>query len=209
MPQGSDSTLEWPSSSDRGAPRTTAAVDGRIRAWRTSGDTVALGNLAEHVSLRLLPRLGYEVLVVQRDLQGAVPDIVGHSTRSNPEDFVVITPDGRLATVNSKAAYASGSARLTANGNLSAPRMGRRQREVEYSTSRATLLSPLCGDSFAQVLKIDLVHKLAQVFEIEENRRLTPVDRPVDVWGDILEICRQYPTRIAAPIGPNSAEEGC
>jgi len=184
-----------------------SAVDARITAWRSSRNAVALGNLAEHVAVRLLPRLDYQVLATQRDLQGGVPNIVGHQTRSNPEDFVVITPDGRLATVNSKAAYTNRSARVTADGNLSAPRMGKGQRDVAYSTSRAELLSPLDGDSFAQVLKVDLVHKLAQVFEIDEDGRLTPVHQPVDVFDDIQVVCENHPERMPAPIGPNSAEE--
>ena len=131
---------------------------------------------------------------------------MGHPSRSNPEDLVVITPDGRLATVNSKAAYGNTSARVTADGNLSAPRMGSGQRDIAYSTTRAGLLSPLDGDSFAQVIKVDLVHKLAQVFEIDGGGRLIPVDRPVDVDDDIRAVCEAHPDRMPAPIGPNSAE---
>jgi hypothetical protein len=168
---------------------------------------VALGNLAEQVTLRLLRRLDYEVLATQRDLQGGVANIVGHSTRSNPEDFVVVTPDGRLATVNSKAAYMQATTRLTVAGNLVTPRVHRTQRGVGYSTSRAALLSPLDGDSFALIVKVDLVHGLAQVFEIGDDGRLTPVAAPVDVSEDIGAVCVAHPGRMPPPIGPNSGEE--
>jgi hypothetical protein len=181
-------------------------VEARIAAWRAARNTVALGNAAEQVASRLLARLGYEVLATQRDLDGGVANIVGHATRSNPEDFIVVTPDGRLATVNSKATWARSPSGRRADGNLIAPRMPRQQRTVEYSTMRAGLLSPLEGDSYALILKVDLTHRLAQVFEVDETGVLIAVGEPVSVAGDLVEVLDAYPRSMPAPIGPQSSE---
>ena len=78
---------------------TEDVVNARIADWRKHGNHVAVGNLGEQVALAVLVQLKYEVLATQDDLKGGVAEIVGRATRMNPEDFMCITPDGRLVTV--------------------------------------------------------------------------------------------------------------
>jgi hypothetical protein len=181
-------------------------IDRRVAAFRAEKDNANVGNLSEHVAMRVLERLGYQIVATQNDLHGGVAQIVGEPTRLNPEDFVVVTKDGRLSTVNSKGAYTERSSRVNADGNLSAPRMDRAQREALYHEQRAGLISPLEGTPFAQAVKVDLVNKLAQVFEIGADRRLTPVGEPISVLADIADVCSQFPDKIDPPDGPNLAE---
>lgn len=109
---------------------------------------------------------------------GMVSDVVGEPTRANPEDFIAIDPDGRLATVNSKASITSGACRITASGDLSPPQLNRRQREVGYSTKRAGLISPIDGDPFGLVVEVDLLHIRAQISTIGIDGMLTRANPP-------------------------------
>lgn len=179
------------------------AVDRRVAAFRAEKGHVNAGNLGEQVAMRVLKDLGYDVVVTQHDIQSAVSDIVGKPTQMNPEDFVVVTPDGRLSTVNSKAAYYKGSTGIRADGDLSTPGMRSNQRAEPYSRDRADLLSPLDGIPFAQAVKVDLVHKLAQVFEIGSDGRMTRVGEPIPVLSEIAEVLDQYPVDVDPPTGPN------
>jgi hypothetical protein len=187
---------------------TEAAVDARVEAWRQASNNVAIGNLGEQVAMRVLTRMGYEVLATQFDLKGAVPDIVGRVTRMNPEDFIVVDPNNRYTTVNAKATASESTARMTTTGDLSTPQMRKGQNLEQYYSTRSELLSPLDGGkSFGQVMKVDLVHKLAQVFEIDPNGQLSPMGKPVDVLADIVAVCDQNPAAMPAPTGPNVAPQ--
>lgn len=187
---------------------TEAAIDARVASWRQASNNVAIGNLGEQVAMRALARMGYEVLATQGDLKGAVPDIVGKPTRMNPEDLVAVDPNNRYTTVNVKATASESAARTTTAGDLSTPRMSKGQNLEQYYSTRSELLSPLDGGkSFGQVMKVDLVHKSAQVFEIDPNGHLSPVGKPVDVLADIVAVCLQNPDTMPAPTGPNVASQ--
>lgn len=75
----------------------------RIESWASARDYVTIGNLGEKVTVRLLVEADYQVLATQDDLVGGVANILERPGSENPEDFIVIDPDGRLITVNSKA----------------------------------------------------------------------------------------------------------
>lgn len=181
--------------------RMAEAIDGRIEEWHRSGNTVAAGNLGEQVALRVLKKLGYQIMATQEDLKGAVPSILGHFTRMNPEDFVVVK-DGLLMTVNSKASMTAGSSTVTRSGDLGKPTMSKGQATEQYYATRAGLFSPLtAGAPFAQVIKVDLIHKQAQIFNISEEGKLTPVGRPMNVLREIVTICAQFPFSMPAPEG--------
>lgn len=188
---------------------TAAAIDARIDAWRSARNTTAIGNLGEQVAMRALERLGYEVMATQADLKGAVPAIVGKVTRMNPEDLIAVTQDDRFTTVNVKATASETTSRVTAGGDLSTPAMSKGQNLEQYYSTRAELLSPLDDDgkAFGQVMKVDLVNKLAQVFEIDPDGHLSPVDKPVDVLADIVAVCLQFPGTVDAPVGPNAMSQ--
>jgi hypothetical protein len=198
------SGMEWLGSD----AETHAAIDARVEAWRAAGNKTAAGNLGEQVAMRTLEKLGYQVLVTQRDLQGAVPLILDKPTRINPEDFIVITPEGEYSSVNAKASMTERTSQILASGDFKAPRMGKSQNSEQYYAMRVGLLSPLDGGQpFGKVIKVDLIHKQAQVFDIGDDRRLTPVGEPVDVLSDIAAVCLQWPEgNIPPPIGPLSAE---
>jgi hypothetical protein len=183
---------------------TEAAVDQRVEAWRAAGNNTAIGNLGEQVALRVLGRLGYDVLAAQDDLKGAVSDIVGKVTRMNPEDFVAVAPDNRYTTINVKATASESTSLRTATGDLSTPRMSKGQNLEHYYSTRAGLLSPLDdGASFGQVMKVDLVHKTAQLFEIDEAGKLSASGKPIGVLEDVVAVCLQNPDTMPAPVGPN------
>lgn len=171
----------------------------RIAAWRRARKHLILGNLGEHVCGRLLIRLDYQLLGGQDDYAGFVSDVVGEPTRMNAEDFIAVSPDDRLMTVNSKASASPRSCRITQAGNLSRPRLARGQASVEYSTERAKLCSPIDGQSFSQVVKVDLVHMLAQIFEVDEDGLLSPNGGPHDVADLVTEILREFPDEIPPP----------
>jgi hypothetical protein len=181
-------------------------VNDRVEAWRTSGNTVAIGNLGEQVAMRALARVGYEVLASQSDLKGALPDIVGKLTRMNPEDFVAVTPDNRFTTVNVKATASETTSKITPAGDLSTPSMSKGQNLEQYYSTRAEFLSPLDeGKAFGQVMKVDLVNKQAQIFEISDEGRLSAVGKPINVLADIAAVCALYRDTMPAPGGPNLA----
>ena len=78
-------------------------------------------------------------------------------------------------TVTSKATGSPSTCRLRVDGSLTKPRVPLSLRRVHSSTERANLVSPLDGDSFAQVVKVDLLHLKAQVFDIDEQGSLVHV----------------------------------
>jgi hypothetical protein len=152
---------------------------------------VAVGNLGEQVTLRLLRSLDYHVLGGQDDYLGMVAAVLGDGVTVHPEDFIAIDPEGRLLTMNSKATVSKGSCRITQDGQLAPPKISREQRAQMYSTARANLASPLDGDSYAQVVKVDLFNLLAQVFEIEVDGHLAPVGKPVEIGGLLVAILEE------------------
>lgn len=158
-----------------------------------------MGNLGEHIAGRLLVELDYHLLAAQDDLKGMVSDVLGSATRSNPEDFVAIDPDGRLVTVNSKASITFPACRILTTGNLSCPRLGRGQNKVSYSTQRAGLITPLEGDSFSQVVKVDLIHLMAQVFEIQVSGRRTALGSPHQIARLARRVLEDYPGQVPPP----------
>ena len=195
-----------PSFSGRTVRRVTEdVVNARIAEWRARGNHVAIGNLGEQVALSVLVQLEYEVLATQDDLKGGVAKIVDRSTRMNPEDFICITPDGRLVTVNCKAAVSERSAGIASGGNLKPARLSRGQDQAPYYSERAGLISPLDGAmTDAQVMKVDLVHKCAQLFDLGEDGTQKPASAVIPVAGEIAAICARYPDgMIPAPLGPN------
>lgn len=176
------------------------ALDARVAEWHRTGNTVAAGNLGEHIALRVLESQRYTVLVTQADLHGAIPDIVGRHTRMNAEDFAAVAPDGRYMTVNAKARMTEGG--LLKDGSLAAPRIGSKQRAAGYSTERAALVSPLEGEAFGQVVEVDLVSKTAQIFDINDDRSLTPASEPISILHEALDIASKHSDAVPAPIGP-------
>ena len=171
----------------------------RLESWAAARDYVTIGNLGEQVTVRFLVEADYQVLATQDDLMGGVANILERPANENPEDFIVIDPDGRLITVNSKATVGASSSRLTRDGNLKAPRM-RGQGSIDYYSLRAGLVSPLDGaQTHGQVVKVDLIHLKAQLFEIEDDGRLAPLDAPTDVSGLIEQVLDEFPGRIPPP----------
>lgn len=171
----------------------------RLARWRAKRDYLSVGNLGEHITGRLLADLDYHLLAAQDDLLGMVPDVLGMPTRTNPEDFVAMDPEGRLVTVNSKASISPRACRILTTGSLSSPRLGRGQNKVSYSTQRAGLITPLGGESFSQVVKVDLIHVKARVFEIGCSGRLTALDSPHDVAQLLREVLEEFPEHMPPP----------
>jgi hypothetical protein len=171
----------------------------RLARWRVKKDYLSVGNLGEQVTAHLLVQLDYHVLAAQDDLLGMVPDVLGMATRANPEDFVAIDPEGRLVTVNSKASIVPRSCRILRTGNLSRPRLARGQNKASYSTQRASLITPLDGESFSQVVKVDLTHIKAQVFEIQDSGRLSALESPYDVSVILQAVLLEFPDRVPPP----------
>lgn len=171
----------------------------RLAGWRRSRNWVAVGNLGEQVTLRLLRSLGYQVLGTQDDYLGMVSEVLGVAGSAHPEDFIAIDPDGRLVTVNSKATATTRTCRITSAGNLSAPQVRPAQRRPAYTTLRASLVSPLEGDSFAQAVKVDLLNQLAQRFEITGTGRLSPLGKPIDVSRFVAEALADHPHAMPPP----------
>jgi len=174
-------------------------VHPRIASWASARDYVAIGNLGEQVTARLLVEAYYQVLATQDDLLGGVANILERAASEKPEDFIAIDPGGRLITVNSKATVSAASSRVTRDGNLSAPRM-RGQGVIDYYSLRAGLISPLDGaQTHGQVVKVDLVHLKAQVFEIEDDGHLSPLGTPTDVDAHVEQVLNDYPGRVPPP----------
>lgn len=173
----------------------------RLDYWRRTRNWVEVGNLGEQVTLRLLESLDYQVLGTQDDYLGMVTAVLGDGVTAHPEDFIAIDPQGRLLTVNSKATASPRTCRVTRDGQLTAPRIGRVQKAVGYSTERANLVSPLDGDSYAQVVKVDLLNLRAQVFDIEVDGRLTRLGDSIDIAGLVATVLAENPHSMPPPTG--------
>lgn len=176
-----------------------ADIRARLVCWQRSRNYVAIGNLGEHVTGRLLASLGYQLLGAQDDFLGMVPDVLNVSTTAKPEDFVAVDPEGRLVTVNSKASVSARSCRQTKTGDLSKPRITSYQRAVDYTTLRASLISPLDGDAGSQVVKIDLLNMKAQVFDIGDTGQLEPTGAPHDISTSVAALLAEFPDSIPPP----------
>ena len=171
----------------------------RLNEWRRTRNHLAIGNLGEHISGRLLVSLGYEMFGAQDDFLGMVPDVLDTPTSAKPEDFIAIDPEGRLMTVNSKASISPRACRQLRSGDLSAPQIARRQRAMDYTTVRASLISPLDGDAFSQVVKVDLLNMKAQIFDIGEDGRLTCLGSPHDIAALAAAVLDEFPDFIPPP----------
>jgi hypothetical protein len=176
-----------------------AAIRARLAYWRRSRNYVAIGNLGEHVTGRLLASLGYQLLGAQDDFLGMVPDVLNAPATAQPEDFIAIDPEGRLLTVNSKASVSARSCRETKTGGLSRPRITRHQRAIAYTTLRASLISPLDGDAYSQVVKVDLLNMKAQVFDIGDAGQLEPIGAPHDISASVAALLSEFPDSIPPP----------
>lgn len=174
-------------------------VPDRLTQWVAAGNYVAVGNFGEQIVARLLLSLNYQLLGCQDDFVGMVSDVLGEATSDNPEDMIAIDPQGRLVTVNSKAAISTHSCRVKRDGNLTNPRMSSGQRRVDYSTRRANLITPLDGDSFAQVVKVDLRNRKAQIFEVADNGGLSSVSEVFDVDALVAEVLSAHPEQMPPP----------
>ena len=177
----------------------SADVAPRITSWLQTRNFVALGNLGEQVAILLLRQLGYQVLGSQDDYLGMVPDVLGEGTTAHPEDFIAVDPEGRLMTINSKATASPGTCRLLLDGRLTKPRIARLQRMTDYSTQRANLVCPLDSDSYAQVVKIDLINLKAQVFDIDVEGGLTHVGPAHDITGLVKAVLAERPDSMPPP----------
>lgn len=177
----------------------STSVAGRLDGWRRAHNHVAIGNLGEHITGRLLASLGYQILGAQDDFLGMVPDVLGTPTNAKPEDFIAIDPDQRLLTVNSKASVSPHACRLLQSGDLSTPHIGRRQRAIDYTTQRASLISPLDGDAYSQVVKVDLINMKAQIFCIEDDGRLSRHGLPHDIGALATAVLAEFPDFIPPP----------
>lgn len=174
-------------------------IPARLTRWVDDRNFVAVGNLGEQIMARLLSSLDYQLLGAQDDFVGMVSEVLGEATNDHPEDMIAVDPHGRLVTVNSKAAISPHSCRIKRDGNLTNPRMSRGQRHVGYSTRRASLISPLDGDSFAQVVKVDLRNLRAQIFELGDDGGLDSVSEVFDVGELVMEVLAAHPDHMPPP----------
>lgn len=182
-----------------GSEPDAGALRARLARWQHARNWVAIGNLGEHVTGRLLVSLGYLLLGAQDDFLGMVPDVLGKRTATKPEDFVAVDPEGRLVTVNSKASVSVRSCRETRTGDLVAPQITRHQRAIAYTTVRASLVSPLDGDAYSQIVKVDLLHMKAQIFDIGDDGRLERVGAPHDIRTSVAELLTEFPDSVPPP----------
>lgn len=160
---------------------------------------MAIGNLGEHVTGRLLTSLGYQLPGAQDDFLGMVPDVLNVPATAKPEDFIAVDPEGRLVTVNSKASVSARSCRETKTGDLSKPRISSYQRAINYTTVRASLISPLDGDAYSHVVKVDLLNMKAQVFDIGDTGQLEPIGAPHDISASVTAVRTEFPDSIPPP----------
>lgn len=181
-----------------------ASLPDRVDGWLRTRNYVAAGNLGEQIAIRSMKSLGYDLLGGQDDFLGMVSEVLGDTTQDKPEDMIAIDPGGRLVTVNTKASLSARSCLIRGDGNLSFPRMSTAQRSVAYSTRRASLVSPLGGDSFAQIIKVDLRNLLAQVFEIDEGGRVQTSSVVLDVADIAAQSCSNIPSTCLLPESGNS-----
>jgi hypothetical protein len=172
---------------------------GRIALWHRQRNTVAIGNLGEQITLRVLHRAGYHIVATQEDLRSGIANILGIETRINAEDFVCVTPDDRLVTVNSKAAVSRRTTGLDRAGNLKRPRIPKSQATATYTTLRAGLISPVEGDVDGQLLKVDLALMLAQLFDIGVDGRPSARPGSEDVTDDVIAVLKRFPDLPPAP----------
>jgi hypothetical protein len=179
--------------------RATEDIRDRLVCWQQSRNYVAIGNLGEHVTGRLLASLGYQLLGAQDDFLGMVPDVLNVPATAKPEDFIAVDPEGRLVTVNSKASVSARSCREMKTGNLSKPRISSHQRAVNYTALRASLVSPLEGDAYSQVVKVDLLNMKAQVFDIDDTGQLEPLGAPHDISASVAALLTEFPDSIPPP----------
>lgn len=173
-------------------------VPERLEQWLAAKNYVSVGNLGEQVAARLLISLDYQLLGAQDDFVGMVSAVLGEATNDNPEDFIAIDPQGRLV-VNSKATISPRSCRVRRDGNLGRPRIGPGQNRTDYSTRRASLISPLDGDSFSQVIKVDLRHARAQIFEVDDYGVLGAISEVFDVAALVSGVLALYPDEMPPP----------
>jgi hypothetical protein len=183
---------------DQGLSHSTN-ISVRLGDWRRARNHVAIGNLGEHITGRLLASLGYQILGAQDDFLGMVPDVLDTPTNAKPEDFIAIDPEQQLVTVNSKAAASPRACRQLHSGDLSTPQIGGRQRAIDYTTQRASLISPLDGDAFSQVVKVDLINLKAQIFNIGADGRLTRHGSPHDIGALAVAVLAEFPDSIPPP----------
>lgn len=175
-------------------------MDERIRQWLATRHFVAIGNLGEQVSLRLLDSLDYLVIATQDDLAGGISNILETYSTIHAEDFVCKAPDGRLTTVNSKATASPSGSGFDRGGNLRRPRISRGQRSLPYTSERAELIDyPMEGDAWSQVLKVDLLIAAAQLFDVDERGRLEASGPVVDVNTLIADILVLFPGETIPP----------
>lgn len=175
------------------------AVHARLASWARARNYVAIGNLGEHVTGRLLATLGYQLLGAQDDFLGMVSDVLGVPTTAKPEDFIVVDPEGRLVTVNSKASISAASCRVTKTGDLTKPRISSHQRARGYTTLRASLVSPLDGDAYSRVVKVDLVNMKAQLFDVVDAGRLERTGAPHDIRASVTALLTDFPDTVQPP----------
>lgn len=171
----------------------------RLARWVAARNYVAVGNLGEQITARLLVSLNYQLLGGQDDFVGMVSDVLNEATSDNPEDMIAIDSEGRLVTVNSKATISPHSCRIKRDGNLSKPRMGPGQSQTGYSTRRANLITPLDGDAFAQVVKVDLRNAKAQIFEFTDDAGLSIASAVFDVSSLVAEVLAAHPDEMPPP----------
>lgn len=184
---------------DRLERKPSASLQDRVEEWFRKRNHVAVGNFGEQIAARLMQWLGYELLGGQDDFLGMVSEVLGDMTQDKPEDMIAIDPTGRLVTVNTKATFSARSSVIRRDGSLSFPRMSATQRRVGYSTRRAGLVSPLSGDAYAQVIKVDLRNLLAQVFELDEVGRMDAWSGVVDVGDIAASVLERYPDEMPPP----------
>jgi hypothetical protein len=189
----------WRMAADSESSAETASVKCRLDGWRHARNYVAIGNLGEHIVGRLLTSLGYQLLGAQDDFLGMVPEVLNTPSTAKPEDFIAIDPQERLLTVNSKASVSPRACRLLQSGDLSTPQIGRRQRTIGYTTQRASLISPLDGDAYSQVVKVDLVNMKAQIFDIERDGRLSRVGAPHSIGASAAAVLHEFTGFIPPP----------
>lgn len=75
----------------------------------------------------------------------------------------------------------------------------RRQRAIDYTTQRASLISPQDGDAYSQVVKVDLINMKAQIFDIGDDSRLSRHGLPHDIRAFAAAVMAEYPGFIPPP----------
>jgi hypothetical protein len=107
-----------------------------------------------------------------------------------------------LVTVNSKATVSARVSGIDRNGNLRRPRIAKGQNALEYMSVRGGLPSPIEGEVDGQVLKVDLVVMLAQLFEFDNRRRPHSCGAIENIADDVVAVLRQFP--VGSPPAPSA-----